>query len=341
MLHWFRGYGIWLRVFSTQKIFNLLKVYSGYWFSGFFRRPLVWGKPFSISVEPVAGCNLSCPACPAGNHQLSRPFGYIDETLFRKVVDENRSTLLWMNLYLQGEPFLHPSLTEMIRYADKAGIYTVVSTNGHFLSGQAAKETVISGLKRLIVCVDGVDQHTYVAYRRGGELSRVLDGIRNVAHWKKELQRTYPKLIIQFLVTRKNEHQTGGIKELARLLEADRLQIKTARLTPPDDLSEWMPSQDFFSRYRKTPGGYELKNKLNNHCLRLWTTAVMTWQGDLIPCCFDKDAGYRFGNLGTGTMESYWKSSTYMRFRQKVLKNRQALAICCTCCEGMKVITDL
>ena len=38
-------------------------------------RPIVWGRPFMLMVEPTNFCNLKCPLCPSGNGEMRRPRG--------------------------------------------------------------------------------------------------------------------------------------------------------------------------------------------------------------------------------------------------------------------------
>jgi radical SAM protein with 4Fe4S-binding SPASM domain len=76
---------------------------------------------------------------------------------------------------------------------------------------------------------------------------------------------------------------------------------------------------------------------MSNHCWRLWSTCVFTWDGKIVPCCFDKDAQYQMGELSKNEFKTIWKSGLYSDFRQKVLKNRQSIDICSNCSEGSKI----
>ena len=75
------------------------------------------------------------------------------------------------------------------------------------LTDRKAKETVESGLDRIIVSIDGTTQEVYEQYRRNGKLEKVIEGAKNLMKWKKELGSSTPHVIFQFLVVRPNEHQ--------------------------------------------------------------------------------------------------------------------------------------
>jgi radical SAM protein with 4Fe4S-binding SPASM domain len=69
----------------------------------------------------------------------------------------------------------------------------------------------------------------------------------------------------------------------------------------------------------------------------MWRSSVITWDGLVVPCCFDKDAQHQFGNVTTETFSEVWRSERYDQFRKAVLKNRKGIDICTNCTEGTKV----
>ena len=83
-----------------------------------------------------------------------------------------------MQFYFQGEPLLNPHLSEMIRSASDAGLYTIVSTNAQALDRETAKRLVASGLRRIIISMDGLSQEAYEAYRQGGDVEKTKAAIR-------------------------------------------------------------------------------------------------------------------------------------------------------------------
>ena len=185
---------------TIARVWNALKVFIAYQLSKWLGRPIVLGVPFSISVEPTTACNLGCPECPSGLKSFSRPTGSIKTDFFRDTIDKLHKELLYLSFYFQGEPFLNKGFLDMVAYASSKGIYTATSTNAHFLDEETARKTVLSGLDRLIISIDGTTQETYEQYRRGGELNKVIAGARNMVKWKKELKSKTPYLVFQFLV---------------------------------------------------------------------------------------------------------------------------------------------
>lgn len=326
-----------LRV-TPRKIWNVGKVLGSYYLSRLLHKPIQWGVPFSISIEPTTACNLRCPECPSGLRAFTRPTGNLRSDFFRRSIDDLYRDLAFLIFYFQGEPYINPDFLEMVQYASQRGIYTITSTNGHFLSEENARKTIESGLDRLIISVDGTTQEVYEQYRKSGKLEVVLQGAKNVVKWKKQLQSKTPHIIFQFLVVRPNEHQIPEIYRLAEEIGIDEVRLKTAQIYDYEQGNPLIPTLDQYSRYRKQADGtYLIKNQLFNHCWKLWHSCVITWDGVVVPCCFDKDAQYRLGNLQEHSLRQVWQDDAYRVFRKKLMEGRDKIDICTNCTEGCKV----
>lgn len=324
---------------NLRRIWNAILVLSSYYYSRWTGKPRQWGLPFTINFEPTTACNLRCPECPSGLRQFTRPTGNLKKDFFRSSIDELSAHLLYLIFYFQGEPYINPSFLEMVRYARKKGIYTITSTNGHFLNDANAKETILSGLDRLIISVDGTTQDVYEQYRKEGDLEVVLQGIRNLVKWKKELQSKTPHIVLQFLVVRPNEHQIIDIKALSKQIGVDELAFKTAQVYDYEFGNPLIPTIENHSRYKQLPDGrYQPKAKLHNHCWKLWHGCVITWDGLVVPCCFDKDAQHQLGDLkAQASFKEIWHGKRYQKFRQQLFSGRENIDICTNCTEGCKV----
>jgi radical SAM protein with 4Fe4S-binding SPASM domain len=87
-------------------------------------------------------------------------------------------------------------------------------------------------------------------------------------------------------------------------------------------------------------GQYHLKNSLKNQCWKLWHGAEITWDGRVLPCCFDKDAQYEMGSLQDKSFAEIWRSQPYQDFRAQLLRSRKEIDICRNCSEGTRVWGD-
>lgn len=323
---------------TPRRVWNVTKLVSSFYVTKYTRKPVQWGLPMTISLEPTTACNLRCPECPSGLRAFTRPTGNLKEDFFRETIDDLYKELIYLIFYFQGEPYINPKFLDMVKYASDKGIYTITSTNGHFLNEENAKKTITSGLDRLIISVDGTTQDTYESYRKEGNLENVLQGARNVVKWKKELKSATPHIIFQFLVVKPNEHQIPEIYKLAEEIGIDEVKLKTAQIYDYENGNDLIPTIEKYSRYAKqNDGTYQVKNALINHCWKLWHACVITWDGLVVPCCFDKDAIHRLGDLKQIKFRNIWQGKAYKSFRTQILKGRQEIDICTNCTEGCSV----
>jgi len=319
---------------SPGRALNAFRILLSYYFSRYSGRVKHLGNPFSVSIEPTTSCNLRCPECPSGLRQFSRNTGKISLELYRDIVDQLHKDLVYLILYFQGEPYLHPLFFRMTEYARERKIYTMTSTNAHFLTDKLARKTVESGPDKIIISLDGLDQETYEHYRVGGSFEKVIEGTKNLVRWKKALKSRRPFIVLQFIVFSANEHQVPHVKKLARELGVDKLELKTAQVYNYEEGNPLIPQNEAFSRYKKGKDGlFRIDNPLNNHCLRMWRGCVITWDGLVVPCCFDKDATHRLGNLKTEKFHEIWRGEAYDDFRKKLFSARKEIDICRNCTE--------
>ena len=328
----------WGRHLTGRKAANAWRIWSSFRHASRTGDPHIQGLPVTISFEPTTACNLRCPECPSGLRSFTRPTGNLKADLFQRVIGELAPDLWGLTFYFQGEPYINPGFLDMVAHARQRGIYTATSTNAHFLDEEKAEATVRSGLSRLIISLDGTTQDTYAQYRREGHLDQVIAGTERIVKWKRKLRSRTPHVVFQFLVVRPNEHQVPEARQLARRLGVDALWLKTAQIYDPRDDHPLIPTQDKYSRYRRNANGvWEVKNALDDRCWKMWHSCVITWDGRVVPCCFDKDAHHVLGDLRKQTFREVWHSEAYTEFRRTLLTARSSIEMCRNCSEGSPV----
>ncbi len=323
---------------SFNRAGNLSKLYLSFWYSRMVRRPVHWGMPFAVSVEPGTACTLQCPECPTGAGVLNRPKGRLSLSWYEKLLAELSPQLTVLNLYLQGEPFLHPDFTKMVKMAANRNIYIITSTNGQHFNEQLATELVESGLSEIYFSLDGLTQQTYEKYRKGGDIEKVKDGIRALSRAREKLGKRNPRIVAQFIVFKHNEHEVAGFKKMAFDLGADKAEIKSAQFNEFSGDEVQPPKSNQFKRYNSA-GATGFKKHKYHHCWKSWMSAVFTWDGKVLPCCFDKDGDYELGNVTDDSFKAIWKGAKNSLFRGTILKSKDKISICSNCPEGRSFFT--
>lgn len=330
-----------VRSFRFGRFFHFILLRLSYNFAkwGITKNP--WGLPIALSIEPTTACNLGCPACPSGLKSFSRATGNLSVEAHKEWIKKVKHHVGYINYYFQGEPTIHPQFIALIQTAKAAGIYTSTSTNAHFITENYAKELVKSGLDRIIVSMDGIEQQTYENYRVHGKLETVKQGLQALAKAKKELKKQHPTIILQFLVTNYNEHEIDALTAFSTEVGVDELRLKTLQLYDFEKDGHLLPKNEKYRRYiLDKDGNYRIKNKFKDECWRMWSSAVITWDGKIVPCCFDKDAQHQMGNINNTSFQQIWKGTAYNEFRKQLLMNRKSIAICANCTEGTEVFVE-
>jgi radical SAM protein with 4Fe4S-binding SPASM domain len=317
---------------KVKRQLNALGLGFSYLTSKLLHRPLISGMPVSAGIEITNYCNLNCPECSSGSGIMTRQKGFMDIELFRKIVIEMRPYLYNINLFYQGEPMIHPRFFDFLELS--RGTKVTVSTNGHFLSEGNAEKIARSGLSKIIISLDGMDKETYSMYRQGGEFEKVIRGIKDVS---QEIVKTGSSmnLEIQFLVNRHNENQIPSVRKFSREVSAV-LRLKSMQIINNEHFDHWLPENEKYNRYKKNNGSYTIKNNLGNNCLRLWLNPVVTWDGKVVPCCFDKNAEHIMGDMTSSSFRTIWNGEKYKKFRNSVLTGRMSIEICRNCTSGLK-----
>jgi len=272
---------------SLKKIINFLKVQVSKLIIRYLGKFCKFGKPWSVSIEPVNFCNLKCKACPSGKNQLLRKKSKMSLIDFKNHIDEIKDTTLNLFLYFQGEPFLNQDCIEMIKYANQNKIFTCTSTNAQLIDKILAKQIVESKLDKIIISLDGFDQESYQKYRVSGQFSKVIEAINYINFFKKELKQRTPYLEIQCLITKYNEDNFDFFKSL----EANKITFKTMQFSPEnllEDYQEFAPKNPRFNRYQRIGDRVEIKKKMK-FCNRILDSMVISVDGKRALCCYDKD----------------------------------------------------
>jgi len=320
---------------------NALKCYGSYALDRlgsalpFIHRTLytIHHLPTFVSVEPASICQLHCPACPVGlRYHKSQITTHQSQIMplevWHRTLQQVASTAHTIQFYFQGEPLLHPDLPQMIREAHDAGLYTIVSTNAQALTPELAEALVASGLDRIIISMDGLTDTSYNAYRVGGSLDKTKAAIRYLREAKLSLplnrsvfcQRSGLTIELQCLRLRTNEHEWREFKRVYKSLGADRLVFKTAQLYDYAHGHPLMPSDPRYSRYTMGSDGLYHRKRLHRGCLRVWSGVVITTNGEVLPCCYDKAHTYAYGNIMTAPLAELFTNDRAKAFRKAAMQ---------------------
>ena len=305
---------------TKSRLSNALRCYMNYALSrlGLVR---ISHMPLFVSVEPASICQLRCPACPVGRDERGKVKGerFMPREVWERTLEQVKDTAHTIQFYFQGEPLLNKDLPRMIQEAHEAGLYTIVSTNGQAMTPEMAEELVKAGLSRIIVSMDGLTEASYGAYRVGGSLEKCKAALRYLREAKDKLDG-HMTIELQCLRLKTNEHEWREFRRVYKALGADCLVFKTAQLYDYSEGNNLMPSDPRWSRYEKGKDGRWHRKPLGKGCLRVWSGVVVSTNGEVLPCCYDKLHAHAYGNIMESSLEELFSNKKASAFRKAALQ---------------------
>jgi len=324
-----------LRSLNFRRIGNIIKTSLAFILSALRGKPVVWGRPPVLTIEPTNMCNLHCPLCTTGSGEMERSAGRMSLETFSHIMKQMGDDIFFLLIYHQGEPYMNKHFFDFVEMAKEKNIYVTTSTNGHYFTELNINKTLESGLDSMIISIDGTDQESYEKYRVGGQLQRVIEGTKNLIKERNKRGLKIPNVALQFLVMKQNEHQIAQVKQLSDQLGVDKLLIKNIEVRSLEEAEEWLPANEKYRRYDYSGKDYIVKGSEKNSCTRPWLSTLINWDGTFVPCCFDKNGKYPMGNINhLQTIDEVWKGSDLTDFRTKLLQDRKQIDICRNCNQG-------
>ena len=250
--------------------------------------------PFVDQVELTNHCPMKCGFCPRGiEGAISRPKGFMEVELFGSLLaqlSEEQRTCWRMELHHLGESLLHPDVVVFVRMAAERGLPMEMSVNPSHLRPELARGLVEAGIGRLVLSLDGMDAATLAGAR--GRAARFDLAERNIEALFEFVAASPkpPQVLVQMLRLHRNRHQHEAFVERFGNTGLPTVQAVVKDLEGPDpDLGE--PTC--------APPSYL--------CVSPWRSVVVLWDGTVVPCCRDADAGLVLGNLRHQTLEEIWR----------------------------------
>ena len=299
--------------------------------------------PRFLILENTNACNLRCPLCPVGTGDTQRERGFMRLEPYRRLIGEISSHVDRILMDYAGEPLLHPQIDAMVGYAEDHGIRVTVGTNGN-VDRMAA--LVDAGLSEIIFSLDGTTEATYQQYRIGGSLARACANLETLLEHRARRGASQPRVYLQFVVMRHNEHEIDDVLALGRRLGVDEVWLQPVCINdffqrPVTELREtFLPLESDVIRYH----GRGASARPRKPVLCEWAfQSVIYHDGRVTVCCFDADGEHTVGNaFGPGGFLSVWQSPEYRKLRRRVLATDLSLCRRCdiTTVPPQRVIID-
>lgn len=281
-------------------------------------------SPFFIWVEPTNHCNLKCVTCPQGIGYKAEK-GYMNIEAYKKVLAElTPFSPMMISLHLGGEPLLHPALPEMIRLAKQSGFEVTFASNAALLTSERAEEVVKAGVDGITVNFSP-DKDNFEKNYKGTKWDLILGNIRHLLEMKKSEGWSKPIFSIQLLSEDSGDDRVkkdiASLKSLFSGLPYNSIVNVT--------MHNW--SGDYADKVAGA-GGIKRDRKGYTPCSHLWSSMVIRWNGDVVPCCRDLQGDMLLGNINQEGLAEIWNNEKSVDMRKKHREFRyNEIPICRNC----------
>jgi MoaA/NifB/PqqE/SkfB family radical SAM enzyme len=323
---------------------------------GTVRAPFAALQPRVVFIEVTNRCNLLCETCPR-TFFSREPLKTLSLEEFlhiaRQFPDMRRAVLHGI-----GEPLLNRELPAMIRYLKSREIEVLFNSNGTLLTKQWQDALVRSGLDEFRCSIDGATPETYARIRGADLLHKIESGLSGLVDTMARLGADRPRISIWCVATTENLEE---LPDLVRM--AARLAVPEIYLQRMTFFSQEQDQQYGLARraYGVFGGDYERQEAIilecerlsaelgcdfraagardprNSFaaaltaddrpwqaCLRPWTTAYISANGNCLPCCISPFATSDYGSLILGNLferpfAEIWNDKAYREFRSAFL----------------------
>lgn len=272
-----------------------------------------------IRIENTNRCGYRCWCCPRDRH--TRAQGTMSLSDMERVLDAVGPFAGRVDLHGFGEPLLDPLIEQRVRLVAERwpdATIRMISTLGMSVAPGWFERLCAAGLSELEVSCHG---HSTESYRLAHGADRFATAMLNLA----EACRTAAVSGGRMTVTlRERPHHSAVIWEdqfeYASFLETWRARGVLVR------------SRELHNYGARTynPAGSLLCSVVWGYRRRV---LQVTWDLNVIPCCFDLNAEIVLGNLREMTLDDVFRGLAYARFVAAHIENRLEDYLPCLTCE--------
>ncbi len=281
--------------------------------------------PLGVFIEPTNFCNFSCRQCAISfedYNEVVGKSGFMDLDLYRKVVRDLEALgggPQVLRLYGTGEPLLHKSIAEMVRFAKDTIPRTRVeiTTNGSLLTEAVARDLISARLDYLRVSIYGMSDasNAYLTQRKV-KTAQIFENVVRFRRVREESGVKVPFLYVKMIETFSEEDEL-----FRRTYEpvADEVALEPAQnwdgYEKRDLLGPIYPGREI-DRDRFFPYPKQI-------CPYPFFSAFVACNGDVLVCCVDWSKHTKVGNLREQGLREVWHGSQMVAFRRLHVERRR------------------
>jgi MoaA/NifB/PqqE/SkfB family radical SAM enzyme len=324
-------------------------------------------SPSVVFIEVTNRCNLLCQTCPRTFFQRE-PLKTVTYDEFVTIA-EQFPRMRRAALHGIGEPLLNRELPRIIRYLKARDVEVVINSNGTMLTPNWQRDLIDSGLDEYRCSIDGATPETYARIRGADVLHKLEEGLRGLVALKQALGAVRPHVSIWCVGSRENMAEMPQLVRLAATLGVTEVYLQRLTYFAQEPAAQYGLARDelaVFGQHAaqeeaiiaecealsadlgldfRAAGARDPRHSLAaarppddapwQACMRPWTTAYVTANGNCLPCCISPFATSDYGSLILGNLferpfADIWNDYCYRTFRRDLLSSTPHKA-CASC----------
>lgn len=244
-----------------------------------------------IYIEISNICNLKCTFCP----EVEREQKIISIESFKSYALQAKPLAKQICLHLMGEPLAHPNFQKIMEICDELGVKIFLTTNGTLIKRHHNRLLEWKSLEQINFSV-----HSFFSNEQKNNFDYYIDPILKFSSDAINLNKDfYINLRLWNLEASNRQNNENNVvfdkinhifninlNQIVDVKHNKSKKIKHKLYVHFDTKFEW-PSlkNDFRSKHGSC---YGLRKQLGIHA-----------NGDVVPCCLDKEAILKLGNMNT------------------------------------------
>ena len=284
-----------------------------------------------IRIENTNRCPLHCKTCP--RKKMSREKGRMSYAAFVDICGRiseyiSSPSVRYFDVHGYGEPLVDKEITRKIRFVkDNFPNVTIRMVSTLYVTTEIMLEELIqSGLGEIVISHYGASEEDYRLIHGVHNYHRARHNIEYLIRKNSELG--YPLMVIlenldfsNILTSEQENARRQTLDSWQKKLKKYRVKIRN--IAPPHNWGSAYQYMDVSSSICSVVSGFRSR------------VLQITWNGDVIPCCFDFNADVVFGHLFKEDLESIFNSNTYKHFllchKENKLENFPTCRLCNRC----------
>ncbi len=301
--------------------------------------------PFYATIDITRRCNIQCVGCRYQSPLVNMPspgdqgIQDISFVLFKKMCNEIKAmgtmTLILMG---EGEPFLHPLLSEFVSFAKKLGFHVTLLTNGTLLNKENIRSLIDSRLDVLKVSLwtsssEGYERNTHA--HNASQFGNIIDGLKLLTCLKTEKRSLLPSVEVYHPINRHNFQSIEAMVDIACTVGCNTLSFSPFRtrrrelvslaLSPDEEISVRLSLLRIKKRLNSLSIGHNIKTTLLRYkigesvwkkipCYIGWFHVRLKVDGTVLLC---DSCDLIMGNLKEDKLSEIWNNQAICTFRRQ------------------------